>query len=139
MSESDIKAFEFATKKAAATETKDAVGEFTINGETFYVRHLADSHLAYLVHRAKSKAPDKVIAAVLNFMEAAMLPESAERFEEMVLDTDDGGGLEMTEVVEVFEHVLTLVSALPTGSPKPSARRRPTAGSSSRATTRAKV
>lgn len=125
MSENDIKAFEFASVKTAEVK---AHGEFQINGETYYVRALKDSHLAYLVHKAKSSAPDRVIAAVLDFMEKAMLDESASRFEDLVLGDP---GLEMTEVVEVFQHVLTLVTATPTGPPKRSSARRRTTGSAS--------
>lgn len=134
MSDNDIKAFEFSSVKAKG-DVK-AHGEFTINGETYYVRALKDAHLAYLVHHAKSTAPDKVITAVLNFMERALLEESAERFEALVLGDP---GLEMSEVVSVFEHVLTLVTANPTGSPKPSSARRRTTGSGSPASARSKA
>lgn len=134
MSENDVKSFEFSSVKAKGDVASH--GEFLINGETYHVRALKDSHLAYLVHHAKSTQPDKVITAVLNFMERAMLEESAERFEALVLGDP---GLEMTEVVSVFEHVLTLVTANPTGSPKPSSGRRRTTGSGSPASSRAKA
>lgn len=136
MSDNDIKSFNYASKKAAAGAGK-AVGEFVLNGETLYVRALKDSHLAFLVHKAKSSSPDKVIAAVLDFTEKALLPESAQRFEEIVLDLEQG--LEMEEVVEVFEHILTLVTAVPPTSPSSSSPRRRTTGSRSAASTRAKA
>lgn len=100
------KAFEFASKRASGAKI---AGNFTINGEQFTVRVLGDSHIAYLVANVNGGAePTKAITHVLNFTEKALLPESAQRFERLVLDPE--AGLSMAEVMEVFQHVLTLVA-----------------------------
>lgn len=127
MTANDVKNFEFAsiTKKAKT------VGSFAINGENFDVRPLKDASMAYLVHRMRSGAPDVIISAVLDFTERALTAESAKRFEALVLDPD--AGLEIAEIVQVFEHLLGMVSGLPTTSPKPSPAPRRRTGSASRA------
>lgn len=127
MAVSDIKNFEFSNVAKKAT----TIGSFTINGEEFHVRPLKDASIAYLVHRSRSGAPDVIISAVLDFTEKAMVPESAKRFEAIVLDPE--GGLEIAEIVQVFEHILGMVSAFPTGQQKASATPRRRTGSASRA------
>jgi hypothetical protein len=106
----EIKNFEFGGKAAGP----ESIGEFAITikstGEkhTFRVRELKDTHVAYLVRAAQRKRNESaIISAVINFMEHAMVAESADRFEDLVLGDP---GLELMEVVQVFQHVLGLVS-----------------------------
>lgn len=103
----EIKNFQFGTGKAAVGGPK-VVGEFVLQGVTLHVRELKDTHVAYLVRAAQKKRNETaIISAVINFMEAALIPADAEKFEEIVLGDP---GLEMLEVVEVFQFVLGLVS-----------------------------
>lgn len=127
-------AFEFASKKAAQPEA--AIADFKIDGEDYFIRALADSQVAYLVHRTKTAGPDGIISAVLDFTHKALLPESAIRFEERALRVPDSLSLE--QIVKVFEHVLGVVAAFPTGSPAPSVSPRRKTGSPSRANSRLK-
>lgn len=130
------KAFEFAGKKASGEKI---IESFTVNGESFDIRPLKDSSVAVLVHKTRNGTPDAVLAAVLNFTEKALTPESAKRFEAICLDPVDG--LEMAQIVEVFQYVLGVVGANPSGSSNASSvppRRtgsRSTAASRSRAST----
>lgn len=131
------KVFEFASKKQAAPA--EAIADFQLDGPDspkFYIRALKDTSVAYLVHQTKGGAPDVVIAAVLDFTERALLPESSKRFEQRALGLDGNEELELTEIVEVFEHILGVVAANPTGSRNASSPQRPKTGSRSRATSR---
>lgn len=115
---SDTKNFEFDN---AAPAGPAVIGDFTINGEKFYVRALKDTHVAYLVRAAQRKRNETaIISAVINFMEQALVAESSARFEDLVLGDP---GLEMLQVVEVFQHVLTVVSE---GSDAPAPTKKPT-------------
>lgn len=132
---SSIKAFEFAAKRVADSKKKAAAlsGKFEVDGEMFEVRALRDTSIAYLVARVNdSEETTKVLAAVIDFMETAMTPDSAKRFAKMAL-TPPPDGLEIDEVMEVFQHVLELVAGGedPTGSSSASSpSRRSTGGSS---------
>ncbi len=131
---SEIKSFTFASGRAKGAKS---AGKFEVNGESFEVRVLKDSNIAYLV-AAVNGAGDamKIISRVLDFMERALVPESAKRFESLVLDPD--AGLEISQVVEVFQHVLGMVAGGedPTGSSSGSSARRPRTGASSTAASR---
>lgn len=134
MATEDIKAFEFGSK--VATKEKIA-GKFTVNGDTFSVRAIKDAQIAYLIAQVSHEDPMKVVVSVLDFTERVLAKESAPRFEALVLGKDGGDGLELKEVMEVFQHILTLVAADPTGgAPSASSRARKTTTASSRATTR---
>lgn len=130
----DIKNFDFAVKR---NDKVKVAGKFTIGGDQeFTVRVLQDSNIAYLIAKVNSDAePTKVITSVLDFMERAMPPESAKRFEKLVLDPE--GGLSISQVMDVFQHVLGLVAGgedPPGRSPGSASRPRKT-GVPSRATT----
>lgn len=102
---SQTKNFEFDQKAAAGPAV---IGDFTINGEKYDIRPLKDTHVAYLVRAAQRKRNETaIISAVINFMEQALTAESSARFEDLVLGDP---GLEMLQVVEVFQHVLSVVS-----------------------------
>lgn len=127
----DIKHFDFAVKRSDKVKV---AGKFTIGTDEFTIRVLQDSNIAYLIAKITDNAePTAIITHVLNFMERAMPPESSKRFERLVLDPD--GGLSITQIVEVFQHVVTVVAggADPTGSPRASASRRPRNGAALKA------
>jgi hypothetical protein len=127
--------FEFASKKALAPAK--AIDTFQIDGEDYFIRALKDSRVAYLVHKTRGGAPDVIISAVLDFTEQALLPESAKRFEARALGTDGGDGLDLDQIVQVFNHILGVVAANPTGGPsKPSSPSPRKTGSASPATRR---
>lgn len=131
------KVFEFASKKALKPAA--AIDTFKIDGEDYHIRALKDASVAFLVHRTRGGQPDVVISAVLDFTEKALLPESAKRFEERALGSDGQDGLDLAQIVQVFEYVLSVVAANPTGSPansSPSPRRN---GSGSRGTSRVRA
>jgi hypothetical protein len=99
----EIKNFEFENKGKS-----ESIGHFIVNGQRFDVRELKDTHVAYLVRAAQRKRNESaIISAVINFMEHALVAESADRFEDLVLGDP---GLELMQVVEIFQHVLGLVS-----------------------------
>lgn len=106
----DIKNFEFGSAVKA-----ESIGQFEITikdtktKHTFHVRELKDTHVAYLVRAAQRKRNETaIISAVINFMEYALVEESSARFEELALGDP---GLSMEEIVEVFTHVLGIVSS----------------------------
>jgi hypothetical protein len=140
MSDPGIKIFEFAAKrKASDAKSKGIVlASFEVDGQSFDIRPLKDSSVAYLVHKISGGSPAEVISAVLNFTEKALTPESSVRFEKLVLDPD--AGLELDEVVQIFEHILEVVSnGVPTMPPPASSASRRKTTSSSAATKRAAV
>lgn len=112
---SDKKVFDFANVR---TGKQKIAGEFSINGEDFQVRVLKDASIAYLVAAVNgSEDPMRIITKVLDFMERALVPESAKRFEKLVLDPE--AGLEIEQVVQIFQHVLGVVAGGdPTGPSK---------------------
>lgn len=136
MSEQDQKSFVFANAKKSANKTEvKAIGQFDINGQVFRVRALKDTAVAYLIHRARNAKSDVVISAVLDFLEKALVPADYPAFEELALDPEDG--LELEQVVEVFEHVLSMVAAGdPTGGSSASSPRSSRTGAGSRTTAR---
>lgn len=102
---SEVKNFEFDNPSQAGT----VVGSFTVNGDSFDIRPLRDTSIAYLVRAAQRKRNESaIISAVINFMEQALTEESSARFEEVVLGDP---GLTMMQVVEVFQYVLGVVSS----------------------------
>jgi hypothetical protein len=126
-----IKSFEFGAKRTSAAKKGPAIIEsFELNGETLHIRALKDSSVAYLVHQTKSGKANDIIAGVLDFTEKALIPESAKRFAEIVLDPD--AGLDLEEVVEVFQYVLGVVGAHPTGPSSDSSSASPPTGTASR-------
>lgn len=131
-----VTAFEFASKKALKPAA--AINTFKIDGEDYHIRALKDASVAYLVHKTRGGQAHVIIAAVLDFTEKALLPESARRFEERALGTDGQDGLDLAQIVEVFEYVLGVVAANPTGSPNNSSPSPRKIGSASRATARAR-
>lgn len=133
----DVKSFTFGSKRAAGAIK--LAGQFDLNGERYDVRVLKNSHISFLVAKVKgTNKPDEQVVAFIDFMHKALTPESAERFEAMVLDPD--AGLEMDEVLQVFHHVVELVGAgNPTGPSSASSSRRPKAGAGSQAASRAKA
>lgn len=138
-----IKSFEFASRRAAESKKKGSglAGKFEVDGEIFEVRALRDTSIAYLVARVNdTEETTKVLAAVIDFMETAMTPESSKRFSKMAL-TPPPDGLEIDEVMEIFQHVLTLVAAGedPTGSSSASSPSRRSTGASSTGTARSKA
>lgn len=136
---SDVHVFHFAGGKRA-TKAKIA-GSFQVedDGPTYDVRLLKDAQIAYLVaavSNSDGESMDQVVT-LLNFMERAMTPESAKRFKAFALGDDGGEGLELSEVMEVFRHVLTLAAGQgPTGSSSSSAPPRRRTGARSTATAR---
>lgn len=138
---SSIKSFEFASKRAkedSAVDGPKLAGKFKLDGEEFEVQSLRGTNIAYLVARiSDSDETAKVIAAVIDFMETAMTPDSAKRFAKLALEPKPKG-LEIDEVMEVFQHVLTLVASGedPTGQSSGSAPSRRSTGGRSTATAR---
>lgn len=127
---SDMKVFEFANVRSSKAKI---AGKFAVGTEQFEVRVLKDANIAYLVAAVNGATePMKIITSVLNFMERAMVPESAKRFESLVLDPDDG--LEIAQVVEIFQHVLSMVAGGdPTGPSSASSQPRKRTGARSTA------
>lgn len=140
MSELDQKSFEFASRKRKKVANDDVVviGSFDIaGGDAYRVRALTDTSVAHLIHKARSGDASTVLSAVMRFMEYALHPDDVQRFENDELDPVDG--LELEEVVEVFEHVLSIVSAGPTSSQSGSSTASRRTGGSSKPTSRSKV
>lgn len=129
---SEVKRFEFGAKRAIKEQI---AGSFEIWTDSFEVRILNDSNIAFLIAEvSSSNDPSKVITTILNFMERALTEESYPRFRELVLGNP---GLKLEEVVEVFRHVLTIVAAgNPTGSSKGSSTRPRSTGARSTAAAR---
>lgn len=135
-----VKVFEFSAKrKASDAKTKGIVlATFEVDGQSFDIRPLKDSSVAYLVHKISGGSPAEVISAVLNFTEKALTPDSSVRFEKLVLDPE--AGLELDEVVQIFEHILEVVSnGVPPTPPSASTRSPRKTSSASRATSAAKA
>lgn len=122
------KAFTFASQAKAAsgaTTKQKIVGEFTIGENSFDIVELADSSLAYLVYDMESNDQGKVVSTVLAFTEKALTVESAAQFKKVALGGPGVKGLALTEIIEVFEYILQVVSgAIPPTSPAASATRR---------------
>lgn len=132
-----VKAFQFASK---TTKSPKVIGEFKIDGATYRVRHLKDSAVALLIHQTSSGSADKTIAGVLDFTEMALMPEDAKAFAERALSKDNPeNALSMDEIVQVFQHVLTIVTSFPTGPSSDSSTSPRRTGSGSRGTTRAQA
>jgi hypothetical protein len=129
-----IKSFEFGAKKAAGVKV---IESFELNGEKFDIRALKDSNVAYLVHQTKSGKANDVIAGVLDFMEKALAPDSSKRFAEVALDPD--AGLTLEQIVEVFQYVLGVVGAHPTGPSSDSSSGPRRTGTGSRANSRSRA
>jgi hypothetical protein len=129
-----IKSFEFGAKKAAGVKV---IETFELNGESFDIRALKDSNVAYLVHQTKSGKANDVIAGVLDFMEKALAPDSSKRFAEVALDPD--AGLTLEQIVEVFQYVLGVVGAHPTGPSSDSSSAPRRTGTGSRANSRSRA
>lgn len=123
-----IKTFSFGAKKATGVKV---IETFELNGENFDIRALRDSNVAYLVHQTKSGKANDIIAGVLDFMERALVPESAKRFADLALDVDSG--LTLEQIVEVFQYVLGVVGAHPFTSPSASSSAPRKSGTASRA------
>lgn len=122
------KSFVFASKRKKVGDT--IVGGFDVDGEWYDIRALRDTAVAVLVHRIGEADPGEVVGLVLNFTEKALTPASAKRFAEIVLDPVDG--LEILEIMEVFQYVLGVVGANPTGSVSDSSTPPPKVGTRSR-------
>lgn len=135
-----LKSFTFASKRIGLTSV-EVIESFEIDGEEFHIRALKDSAVAMLVHKTQggNASGAVVISAVLDFAERALLPESARRFEDLILGTDGGDGLDMVQIVEVFNHILSVVAANPSGSRTASSAASRKTGSGSRAASRAKA
>lgn len=123
-----IKSFSFSAKKQSGAKV---IETFEVDGQSFDIRALKDSSVAYLVHQTKSGKANDIIAGVLDFLEKALTPESSTRFAELALDP--AAGLTLEQIVEVFQYVLGVVGANPTGpsSASSSVPRRTGAGSRS--------
>jgi hypothetical protein len=126
---SEIKKFEFAAKRA---EGESISGSFELNGETFAVRYLPNTNVAYLVAAINDTSdPMRVVTKVIDFMHRALTKDDGPRFEKLVLDPDNG--LEIDELLQVFQHVLTLAAAeRPTGSSSDSSEPSSKTGTASR-------
>lgn len=120
------KAFTFAAKRAAGEKVIDT---FDIDGESYDIRALKNSSVALLVHRVRSGRPEVVLSSCLDFAEKALTPESAKRFADRCLDPVEG--LELEQITEVFEYILGIVSAGPTGQPSASSAPRRKTGTAS--------
>lgn len=122
------KAFSFASQAKAANGTaskQKVIGAFTIGDQSFDIVEQQTAGIAYLVYDMQSDDQSKVVATVLSFTERALTPDSATRFKKVVLGGPGVKGLELTEVVEVFEYILQVVSgAIPPTSPSASSARR---------------
>lgn len=126
-----IKTFSFGAKKAAGVKV---IETFELNGESFDIRALKDSNVAYLVHQTKSGKANDIIAGVLDFLEKALTPDSSKRFAEIALDP--AAGLTLEQIVEVFQYVLGVVGAHPFTSPSDSSSAPRRSGTGSRASSR---
>lgn len=134
MSDGDIKSFDFAAEK---TTKNSIIGSFKVRGETYDVRQLKDTVVPVLV-RASAGGGQGMIPAVFAFLEKALTPESAKRFETDLLDPITG--LTNDQVVQIFQHVLSMVSAgKATGASSESSAGSRTTGSASRGTSRARA
>lgn len=116
---SETKVFAFSTKKNVV----QIVGSFEIGDESFDVRALKDAHIVYLMAEINDVSDGmKIVAKVLDFTAKALTKESALRFRALVLDPE--AGLEISEIMEVFNHIVTVVAAGPTvEKPKTAPRR----------------
>lgn len=128
------KSFEFAAERKAGEEI---AGTFDIREVDFEIRRLADAVPSLLIYKINKAQGAEVIQLVLDFMELALTPDSSKAFADMALGTDGGGGLKLAQIIEVFQHVLGVVAANPTGSPSDSSPAPRKTGSGSRATRRA--
>lgn len=125
------KAFNFASQAKAASGAsakQKIIGEFSIGDQTFDIVELANASIAYLVYDMENEEGTKVVTTVLAFTEKALTVDSAARFKKLALGAPGVKGLELPEVIEVFEYVLQVVSgAIPPTSPAASrARQRKT-------------
>lgn len=141
MADNAVKSFEFSAKRKAANEKAKGtvLQSFVVDGVSLDIRPLKDSSVAYLVHEISAGSPSEVISAVLDFTSKALTPESAKDFRRIVLDPE--AGLELDEVVEVFEFILEVVSnGVPT-TPEPvsTPSRRKTGSGSAATSTRARA
>jgi hypothetical protein len=94
----------------AVPAVEKIAGKFKMGGNVFEVRALKDSNIAYLIAAVNENGdPMRTVSKVLNFMERALTDESYPRFEAYVLDPK--AGLEIKEILQVFQHVLVLVAS----------------------------
>lgn len=134
------KSFAFSSKRAAGSKKGPVIIEsFDIDGSSFDIRALKDSSVAYLVHQTKGGEANVVIAAVLDFTERALTAESAKRFEALALGLDGGEGLDLEQIVEVFQYILGVVGGHPTGPSSASSSAPRRTGTASRGTSRARA
>ncbi len=139
-----MKAFEFASKRKKTGKATALAGKFQLEGQTIEVKALKDASLAYLIAQVNNAGEDsmKVVGKVIDFMDRALTRKSSKLFQDIVLgqgdfepEDDEPGGLEIGEVVEVFQHVVSLVAGGedPTGSSSASSTRSPRTGARSTA------
>lgn len=120
------KAFIFASQtKTAANSKQKVIGEFDIGEETFQIVEVATASIAYLVYDMESDDQKRVVSTVLAFTEKALTVDSSNRFRKVVLGGPGVKGLDLPEVIQVFEYVLQVISGeIPPTSPAVSAARR---------------
>lgn len=119
----EIKSFTFADEPMSE---EDIAGQFELNGVVFDVRKLKDSALPVLMHKVRNGKPGTVFAAVLEFAELAMTPDSAKFFIEKHLSPVTG--LKMEQVVQVFSEIMVVVArggAATEDATKPRSTKRP--------------
>lgn len=86
-------------------------GQFKLQGQVFTCRTLPSGNLAYLiaaVNNNKGDGDGKLVGAVFDFMEKALIPDDLQRFKDVLLDPVKG--LESDEIMEVFQEVVQLVA-----------------------------
>lgn len=106
-----MKTFEFEVE----TMDDQIVGSFMLRGEQYDIRALQDTATAVLIRKMRNSKGDVALAAVLDFTEVALTPDSAKRFAALCLDNPKTA-LKWAQINEVFRYVLGVVAANPIGS-----------------------
>lgn len=130
---SSQKVFEFAAKHVDVEGEEEPIsGKFTLQGQEFSVRFLANTNVAYLIAAINDTTdPMRVVTKVIDFMHRALIESDGLRFEKVVLDPKKG--LEIDQLLEVFQHVLSLAAAeRPTGGSNESSEPSSKTGTGSR-------
>lgn len=110
---SDIKEFTFGNGgEPVEVDNLKIAGTFVLNKEKFTVAYQETANLALLVAAINNAGNDgiKTVAKVVDFMDRALVPGDALRFEKTVLDAQ----MKVEDVVSIFQHVLELTAADPT-------------------------
>lgn len=123
------KVFGAASKKAAGKEK--VVATFDVGDEHFEIKEANDTRMAYLIHDMSEGDGAKTISSALNYVGNAVVGDDAhDRLKKAVF----AAGLELEEVMEIFQYVLEAQSdETPTGPASASSARRPRTSTASQA------